>query len=186
MDLNVVFIAVGVIFVLIVLGRLSKGNQKQSEKGVVATDYLYQSRKTLVTKSELAFYQALTVSVKGRHLIFSKVRIADVLSPKKGKYDKSTWRKAFNQIACKHYDFVLCDPETLEIHMVIELDDSSHERDDRKKRDLFVDAATGSAGIMFKRFKVQKTYDYFELEKELYGLASNINSDIDVMLERPS
>ncbi|EGU47019.1 hypothetical protein VII00023_02049 [Vibrio ichthyoenteri ATCC 700023] len=172
MDLNVVAIAVGVIFFLVLIGRLSRRTNGKPNQSATTTDYLYQSRNTLVTKSELAFYRALTVSVKNRHLIFSKVRIADVLSPKKGEYDKSNWRRAFNQIACKHYDFVLCDPETLDIHMVIELDDSSHERNDRKKRDVFVDAATASAGVTFKRFKVQKTYDYFELENELYGTAS--------------
>lgn len=170
MDLNVILIAVVAVFVLVVIGRLSRRTNSKPNKSTTTTHYLYQSRNTLVTNSELAFYRALTVSVKNRHLIFSKVRIADVLSPKKGEYDKSNWRRAFNQIACKHYDFVLCDPETLDIHMVIELDDSSHERSDRKKRDVFVDAATASAGITFKRFKVQKCYDYFELENELYGM----------------
>lgn len=184
MDLNVVLIAVGVLVVLVFIGRLSKSNSSKPEKSTATTNYLYQSRKTLVTKSELAFYRALTVSVKGRHLIFSKVRIADVLSPKKGQYDKSTWRKAFNQIACKHYDFVLCDPETLEIQMVIELDDSSHDRSDRQKRDVFVDAATNSAGVMFKRFKVQSTYNYFELENELYGAASKQVTESDLALEQ--
>ncbi|MDA0148345.1 DUF2726 domain-containing protein [Vibrio sp. LaRot3] len=185
MVLKFIVFAVGIILVLVLIGRLSRRTNNSPNaisESKITTDYLYQSRKTLVTKSELAFYRALTVSVRNRHLVFSKVRIADVLSPKKGEYDKSNWRRAFNQIACKHYDFVLCDPETLDIHMVIELDDSSHERGDRKERDAFVDAATASAGLTFKRFKVQKSYDYFELENELYGTTSTENKKLERVL----
>jgi len=133
--------------------------------------YQYESIGSLVTKSELKFYRALTVTVKGRHIIFSKVRMADVMNPKKGIYDKSTWHKAFNKIAKKHYDFVLCDPTTLEVQILIELDDSSHNRPERMRRDSFVNTASASARIPLIRVPVSNSYDYFELEETLYGVS---------------
>ena len=38
---------------------------------------------------------------------------------------------AFNRISSKVLDFVLCDPNNLAIIAAIELDDSSHKRNDR-------------------------------------------------------
>ena len=43
-----------------------------------------------------------------------------------------------NRISLKRVDFVLVDPLTLEPQAVIDLDDRSHEREDRVKRDAFV------------------------------------------------
>ncbi len=40
-----------------------------------------------------------------------------------------------------HVDFVLCDPDALTPLLVIELDDSSHERTARRDRDAFLGAA---------------------------------------------
>ena len=134
-----------------------------------APPYQYQAIDKLATSNELTFYQALIVVTKGKHTVFTKVRIADLMTPKKGVHDKKTWWRAFNAIAKKHVDFVLCDPLTLEVKCLIELDDSTHNRPDRVARDKLVDMAAASAGIDLKHFKVKNKYDYFELEKELYG-----------------
>lgn len=133
--------------------------------------YEYQLIRKLATSNELTFYQALIVVTKGKHTVFTKVRIADLMTPKKGVHDKKTWWRAFNAIAKKHVDFVLCDPLTLEVKCLIELDDSTHNRPDRAARDKLVDMAAASAGIELKHFKVKNKYDYFELEKELYGVS---------------
>ncbi|WP_215405912.1 DUF2726 domain-containing protein [Vibrio gigantis] len=133
--------------------------------------YEYQLIRKLATSNELTFYQALIVVTKGKHTVFTKVRIADLMTPKKGVHDKKTWWRAFNAIAKKHVDFVLCDPLTLEVKCLIELDDSTHNRPYRAARDKLVDMAAASAGIELKHFKVKNKYDYFELEKELYGVS---------------
>jgi hypothetical protein len=44
-------------------------------------------------------------------------------------------------------DFLVCDRERVQPLLVIELDDSSHKRQDRVTRDDFVKAAIASAGI---------------------------------------
>ncbi len=72
------------------------------------------------------------------------VRIADLIRvrPKPPK-----WQSWQNRIHAKHIDFVLCDPETMEAKLAIELDDASHNRRDRVERDKFVDGALSAAGV---------------------------------------
>ena len=168
-----------VLFVLLVILIVVKGslfpikggNSDDKKSDTAPSDYQYQPIKKLATSNELTFYQALIVVTKGKHTVFAKVRIADLMTPKKGAHDRKTWWRAFNAIAKKHVDFVLCDPLTLEVKCLIELDDSTHNRPDRVARDKLVDMAAASAGIEIKHFKVKNKYDYFELEKELYGLS---------------
>ena len=45
----------------------------------------------------------------------------------------------FHKIMSKHVDFVIYDGDMMHLKVIIELDDSSHDREDRKERDEFVD-----------------------------------------------
>lgn len=74
--------------------------------------------------------------------IFAKVRLLDLLEPVKGNPKYKTY---FYKVQSKHVDFVLCD-QKLVARYIIELDDSSHDREDRKKRDEFVDEVINSVG----------------------------------------
>lgn len=49
------------------------------------------------------------------------------------------------KIQSKHVDFVLYDQD-LRIKAILELDDNSHNQQDRKERDLFVDEVLQSVG----------------------------------------
>jgi hypothetical protein len=71
--------------------------------------YPYQLSKYLLSKAERSFYGVLSQVIGDSGLIFTKVRIADVLSPGKS-LDRSNWQKAFNAISSKHFDFLICDP----------------------------------------------------------------------------
>ena len=44
----------------------------------------------------------------------------------------------FGYIKSKHVDFVICDIN-LNIKLIVEVDDSTHDKPDRQKRDEFVD-----------------------------------------------
>lgn len=98
----------------------------------------YEAR-TLLTNAERDFYQLLRpVAVKLNLHILSKIRVADLVDVQQG-LSKSDWGKFFSKIRAKHVDFVLCNPETLEPALIIELDDPSHLRPDRMARDQFLD-----------------------------------------------
>jgi very-short-patch-repair endonuclease len=82
--------------------------------------------------------------------------------------DKLKQKTAFNKIACKHVDFVLCDKE-LNILLAIELDDSSHNRQDRKERDEIVNAAFRSAGLPLMREPAKHFYDIDILRQRVFS-----------------
>lgn len=109
---------------------------------------VYPYRKNnLLTTNERLFYQRLKpITDKYNLHIISKVRVADLVLPF-DHLDKRDWQFYFNKIKSKHVDFVLCDPFNLQPKLIVELNDASHQRTDRKERDLFLNNVFVKAGI---------------------------------------
>lgn len=126
--------------------------------------YPYEKIDSLATKTELKFFHVLKAVVSDRFVIFGKVRIADLLKVTSGSKNRMSWQ---NKINCKHIDFVLCDPESLNILVAVELDDRSHQREDRIKRDEFVNKAFEDANLPILRVKTKKEYDVKALTKAI-------------------
>lgn len=116
----------------------------------------YERKGPLLTKTELQFYRALKLAVKDRWVVMAMVRIADLLKVRSQTPQALSW---FNRIACKHIDFVLCDPDSMEPKAGIELDDASHQRPDRVERDKFVDEAFAAAKFPLVRIVPEAEYD---------------------------
>jgi hypothetical protein len=138
-----IWIFIGIVIVAIaavILIKLSKGDSAD------LVNYPYQSSGVLFTPAERSFYGVLEQSVGGSVKVLGKVRVADVITPKKG-LSRSEWQKAFNKISAKHFDFVLCKNDDLSIICAIELDDSSHNSKNRQKRDVFLKGACEAASI---------------------------------------
>jgi len=138
----------------------SKGSDVSKQK------YSYQIRGTLPTPSEIKFYHALKQAVGDKFIIFSKVRVADVLTPENG-LSKSHWQRAFNKISAKHFDFVLCNLEDLTVEAVIELDDKSHQKSGRIDRDNFLNQAAQSSELKMLRFAVKPSHSISEIKSAL-------------------
>lgn len=130
-------------------------------------DYPYQQRGPLLTHAERSFYGVLCQAVNQRVLVFSKVRIADVLCTEKGLSPK-TRITAFNRISAKHFDFILCDPKTLRVLAAIELDDTSHTTPKVKARDRLVEGACNAAGLTLHRINVTRSYSVNALREQLF------------------
>jgi Protein of unknown function (DUF2726) len=131
---------------------------------VSETEPPYQKRGPLVTGTELKFFKSLQAAVGGSWLIFCMVRLAEVLKVRADTPGAQVWR---NKIFAKHLDFVLCHPDSLEVLLVIELDDHTHQRPERQARDAFVDGALKSAGIPIFHVPVADEYDKVALRKQL-------------------
>ena len=122
----------------------------------------YQARP-LLTKREHQEYLKLKQYADARGwLICPKVRLWDLIEPRKSSGDRKTLE---NKIRSKHVDFVLVDPD-LNVIGVLELDDSTHDREDRKIRDSFVRDALEGAGITMiqTRSITPETLDGFRKE----------------------
>lgn len=112
----------------------------------------------LFSPAELRFLQVLLLVLPPQVMVFGKVRVADVLAPRK-RLSRRQWHRQFWKISSKHFDFVLIDRDTARILCAIELDDRSHLRADRTRRDRFLNAACQSAGFPLLRWPVQGQYN---------------------------
>ncbi len=152
--------------VLQVLVALFKQNKRKGP-GERNSQWQYQSRKTLMTLAELQFFRVLEPAVGEYFRVFSKVRLADIIQPVASKGSRA-WYSAFASIKSKHVDFVLCDADTMEFRMVVELDDKSHQREDRMERDIKVDGMLTQAGIPVAHFPVRAQYSVGEIQGRIF------------------
>jgi hypothetical protein len=129
----------------------------------------YDRIERLFTPAERSFLGVLEQIVGTRYRIFGKIRLADIIKTPKG-FSNSARASAFNRICARHVDFVLCDPRTFEVIGVIELDDSSHGRESRRKRDQFVDEALTAAGLPFVRIAAQRGYVATDIREKISAL----------------
>jgi hypothetical protein len=115
----------------------------------------YRQRESLFTYRERAFFKALLEDVGSQYAVFAKVRLGDVIwlanEPENRKYHN-------NQLHCKHFDFLLCEKGTYKPLLVIELDDSSHDKYEHRERDEFKDKVCADIGLKLWRPRVQQTY----------------------------
>jgi hypothetical protein len=123
----------------------------------------YELRRFL-TPAERAFFRVLRDAVGDEYALFAKVRVADILKVRQGEKDFAVH---FNRISAKHVDFLLCDPSDVSPVLAIELDDATHERADRRRRDAFLDEAFASAGLPLARFRAGTAYDPAQLADEI-------------------
>jgi very-short-patch-repair endonuclease len=94
--------------------------------------YNYTKKEYLMTQPERDCYNVLVKIVGHDYWIFPQVHFSAFLDEYiNGKYRYG----AFWHINGKSVDFLLCTKERLSPVLAIELDDWSHEREDRKERD---------------------------------------------------
>jgi very-short-patch-repair endonuclease len=152
-------ILAGLIFLVRILPTIL--GKKEKESGLP-----YEKEPSLLTAAERSFYGVLCQALDHQYAIFAKVRLGDLLWLPRRTPRFWLYR---NKIDRKHVDFVLCDLTSFSPLLVIELDDSSHEREDRQERDAFVDAALEAAGLPILRMPVQHAYTPAELRVQIYG-----------------
>jgi uncharacterized protein DUF2726 len=112
-------------------------------------------RKSRLSPAELAFYDVLKAAVGDRFLILIKLGVRDLCEITHREVNQA----AFNRVAAKQVDFVLCDQVTLAPLVAIELDDSTHYPRERAERDAFVNELFRVIGVALIHQRVQGSYD---------------------------
>ena len=125
----------------------------------------YTKRPSLLTPGELRFYRVLLQAVQPGIAVFVKVRLMDVVA-----VPDNAWREYGAPGSGMHLDFVLADPVTLEVGLVIELDDRSHQGIEAQKRDALKDAALKAAGVPLLRVRVAGRYDMGDLKARIAAM----------------
>jgi hypothetical protein len=138
----------------------------KSDKSSNKQEYPYSLRDHFLSPAEHSFFMVLKSAVSDSALISIKVGLSDLFYAKSS--DGSKHRTFTNKIDRKHIDFLLCDPKTVRPIAGIELDDKSHERDDRQARDKFVENVFRVSNLPLIRIPVKHSYSVAELRDILW------------------
>ena len=114
----------------------------------------YKSCECILTNAESQLFHYMLNFIKEDVVIFSKVRMADIVEVDR-RITEDENKRHFYSISSKHLDFVLCDAKTLEVICVVELDDFYHDKPDNKKRDKFKTTVLDECKIPFVRIKTR-------------------------------
>lgn len=114
----------------------------------------YRLRPYLLSRAEARFFASLRLGVGTRYLIWPKVRLLDLCE----SIDVREHIAAFNHVASRHVDFILCDGRAYRPVLGIELDDASHRLPDRIVRDIKVDSFFTTIGLPLLRLPAVFSY----------------------------
>ena len=120
--------------------------------------YPYTS-KPVMTKSELVLYKRLLQALP-EYRVLAQVQLSSFLKAGGGKERMA----ALNRVLQKSADFVICADDA-SVRVVVELQDSTHERPDRARSDEFKRKAFAAAGISFVEFHVKKMPSVEEIRR---------------------
>ena len=141
MDSNTAVIVLGVAALIIIILLLGKSSNKKEN--------LPYHMTYLLTKNEYAFYKRLTKVTEPLGLqILAKIRLADLVEVDSGM-PHNEWNRYFSKIRSKHIDFAIADD--MKVIILIELDDSSHQRQDSIERDQFKNNVLEKTGYTLVR-----------------------------------
>jgi hypothetical protein len=126
--------------------------------------YPYERRGVMLGPAEINFFRTLQSAVREDWVILSMVRLTDVIKVRPKTRQHQIWQ---SRIFGKHIDFVICDWETMEVKLAIELEDLSQRRAERKSRDRFVNTALTAAGLPLLRVKMEDKYETSAVRKDI-------------------
>lgn len=119
----------------------------------------YTKKEYLLTQTELKFYRLLKQITDELNLIICpQVTLYQIVQNKN--------YKDFNKIQNKSIDFVIAE-SNLKVKLCIELDDYTHKKDKRVKRDEFINKLFNDLEIKLIRIPVQNYYNLEELKRKI-------------------
>lgn len=159
---QLILLILGVVMVLGIVAVIGRG-----DKTIEKPKYLYKRKQFFMSRAEHEFYDALVAAVGNKYVIFAQVHLPTLVDNKIFGQD---WRAALAHINRKSVDFVLCDKAYISPKLAIELDDKTHDREDRKVRDEEVERILNYAGLPLLRVENHGSFDTKELTRRIEEL----------------
>ena len=130
---------------------------KSNAEALMDKGRVYVPHGLFFTPSERVAYAELVKTHAESAIVFSKVRVVDVIKPDTFKHPKWTknFTTLFRQLSQWHLDFVIVDSASMKVIRAIELDDPTHFRPDRVRRDRILNAAFANAGVPLDRMHLR-------------------------------
>lgn len=132
----------------------------------ISIDYKeFTYKRNPLTETEKKFVQYIKpITDKNNLIIMTQVPLQSIF--------KANNQSNFNKIKAKTIDFALVD-NNYNYKGFIELDDYTHTRTDRIKRDIFVNKLFENNNLKLKRIKVSKEYNLIDVGNYIKDILKN-------------
>lgn len=122
----------------------------------------YMKKDYVMTQTELIFYRELKkITDKLELSIFPQVNLERIINVKDNKNNDR------NRIKSRSIDYTIVNNKNCKIVCCIELDDYTHNYQNRTERDTFINELFNSVGIKLHRVKVSNYYNIEKLENKI-------------------
>jgi hypothetical protein len=145
-------------FILAILSATLLLKNDDDNAPPVNPDYKYRVKESLTSPSEKKLFYLLKQSVGNQYEIFPQIALVSLV-------DKLT-AGAYRNELFRVVDFVLADARTHKPVLVIELNDASHNKKDRRERDEKVKCILERAGLNMLTLSIEN-YDKVNLRREI-------------------
>lgn len=146
--MSLVFLLIVVIVVIAGLVFLKAKTQGGASDDV----WPFYAKKPLSQPEQVLYFRL--IQALPEHIILAQVQLSRLLGVNKGNNYQS-WSNRINRMSV---DFVVCNKDS-SIVAVIELDDASHQREDRQVADAKKDKALVSASVRIVRWQAKSIPD---------------------------
>lgn len=153
--------------------------QKYFVKQEDTRSYLYKVKGPILSSAQTAFYNALKEAVGEHGVILTKVSMTNVVTPQKTS-NKKQWFIANSVIAKSYFDFVVCDPRTMQPRVVIEYDNGQKLDKGKIERQKLIMQVCKSANIPLIGASVKLSYQVGKLRRLLAAHIDLIEPDKEV------
>lgn len=168
MNAGVVLFIVSLLALIFLLSRVLKQKRPQAPlirrlreadvrvgdtEQLMASGVFWERQAQLMTDREVHFMQGLFRAVDMRRwYLCPQVRVADIVQITPRVRGRSrTWWKLFHMAARWHCDVVIVDRRTFRVVAAVELDDVSHLKKSRCRRDILLDEVMRQASMPLLR-----------------------------------
>jgi hypothetical protein len=117
-----------------------------------------------MTKAENNFFEILNEIVGHDYYIFPQVHLSSILD---GDIWGQSWKGALSTIDRKSVDYVICNKGYRTPVLAIELDDSSHDSENRQQRDANVEHMLEKAGMPLLRLRNVRHMSHEEISNKV-------------------
>lgn len=126
--------------------------------------YHFRHKKYLMTPNERQFYSVLSEILGEEYAVFPQIHLSSLVDQHDVGQD---WEAAFRHVNGKSVDYVVCNRNTTESLLAIELDDEGHMQEDRHNKDVEKQRILKEAGVVLLRVKDYININSKDLEAKL-------------------
>ena len=158
-------VLIGIVYIFKGVGKIKQAeDSNENNNQIKKSQYKYYAKSYVMTSRENECFKILNEVFSSKWFVIPQVHLSALLDYRvKGQ----NWNAAFRHINGKSVDFVLIGKESFKVICAIEIDDSTHNKPERKERDVEIERIFNQARIPLARISKFESMTKPELAKAI-------------------